>query len=172
MANTDAQWAAMTKLVQQMMQRGDAGNIFAKPQQNNETNMVVLSNLVSSFSLQNNRTFSCTSRLEIAWYVNSETCCWTLILALMYLLYFSKNPILTPLRRPLGLYDYPQIIKKPMDLGTVKKKIADGKYKSITNAADDVRLVWTNCMTYNADGSDFYNLAKNLNKKWEEKYAK
>ena len=30
MANTDAQWAAMTKLVQQMMQRGDAGNIFHK----------------------------------------------------------------------------------------------------------------------------------------------
>lgn len=59
-----------------------------------------------------------------------------------------------------------------MDLGTVKKKIADGKYKTIANAADDVRLVWTNCMTYNADGSDFYNLAKNLNKKWEEKYSK
>lgn len=27
-------------------------------------------------------------------------------------------------------------------------------------------------MTYNADGSDFYNLAKNLSKKWEEKLAK
>lgn len=52
MANTDAQWAAMTKLVQQMMQRGDAGNIFTKPQQSNVTNMMVLSNLVSSFSLQ------------------------------------------------------------------------------------------------------------------------
>ena len=90
----------------------------------------------------------------------------------MHLLYFSKilsSPLCV---RPLGLYDYPQIIKKPMDLGTVKKKIADGKYKTIANAADDVRLVWTNCMTYNADGSDFYNLAKNLNKKWEEKYSK
>lgn len=53
MANTDAQWAAMTKLVQQMMQRGDAGNIFTKPQQNNVTHMMVLSNLVSSFSLRN-----------------------------------------------------------------------------------------------------------------------
>lgn len=59
-----------------------------------------------------------------------------------------------------------------MDLGTIKKKIIDRKYRSIQNAAEDVRLVWTNCMTYNADGSDFFNLAKTLSKKWEEKYSK
>jgi hypothetical protein len=59
-----------------------------------------------------------------------------------------------------------------MDLGSVKKKITDRKYKTIHQAADDVRLVWSNCMTYNQDGSDFFLLAKNLNKKWEEKYQK
>lgn len=59
-----------------------------------------------------------------------------------------------------------------MDLGTIKNKIKDRKYKSIPHAAEDVRLVWTNCMTYNADGSDFFKLAKTLNKKWEERYAK
>ena len=37
---------------------------------------------------------------------------------------------------------------------------------------EDIRLVWTNCMTYNQDGSDFYILAKNLSKRFEEKYAK
>ena len=47
-----------------------------------------------------------------------------------------------------------------MDLGLVKKKVNEGKYKSIHDAADDVRLIWKNCMTYNADGSDFYNLAQ------------
>ena len=36
---------------------------------------------------------------------------------------------------------------------------------------DDIRLVWTNCMTYNQDGSDFFLLAKNLSKKFEEKYG-
>jgi hypothetical protein len=71
-----------------------------------------------------------------------------------------------------GLYDYPQVVKRSMDLGSVKKKIADRKYKSLYQAADDVRLVWTNCMTYNADGSDFFILAKNLSKKWEDKYSK
>jgi len=82
-----------------------------------------------------------------------------------------------PFRAPvawkdLGLFDYPQIIKKPMDLGTVKKNVAARIYPTIQAAADDVRLVWTNCMTYNADGSDFYLLAQSLNKKWDEKLAK
>ena len=62
--------------------------------------------------------------------------------------------------KTLGLFDYPQIIKHPMDLGTVKRKINEGKYKSLHEAGDDVRQIWKNCMTYNADGSDFYNLAE------------
>ena len=70
-----------------------------------------------------------------------------------------------PFREPvdwqaLGLFDYPQVIKKPMDLGLVKKKLNEGKYKTIHDAADDIRLIWKNCMAYNADGSDFYNLAQ------------
>ena len=60
----------------------------------------------------------------------------------------------------LGLFDYPQVIKKPMDLSLVKRRVNEGKYESIHEAADDVRLIWKNCMTYNADGSDFYNLAQ------------
>jgi hypothetical protein len=59
-----------------------------------------------------------------------------------------------------------------MDLGTTKKKIIDRKYKSLQQAAEDVRLVWSNCMTYNADGSDFFVLAQGLAKKWEDKYQK
>jgi len=72
----------------------------------------------------------------------------------------------------MGLFDYPTLIKKPMDLGTAKRNINARKYKSIPEAADDIRLVWTNCMTYNQDGSDFFLLAKNLSKKFEEKYTK
>jgi len=72
----------------------------------------------------------------------------------------------------MGLFDYPTLIKKPMDLGSVKRNISARKYKSIPDAADDIRLVWANCMTYNQDGSDFFLLAKNLGKKFEEKYSK
>lgn len=59
-----------------------------------------------------------------------------------------------------------------MDLSQVKKNIESGKYSSIHEAADDVRLIWSNCMTYNADGSDFYVLAKNLSKRFEDKFSK
>jgi len=59
-----------------------------------------------------------------------------------------------------------------MDLGTIKKRITDRKYKNIKSIDDDVKLVWTNCTTYNADGSDFFILAQNLNKKWVDKFTK
>jgi hypothetical protein len=71
-----------------------------------------------------------------------------------------------------GLLDYPKIIKQPMDLGTIQEKLKKGQYKTLYAVAQDVRLVWTNCMTYNADGSDFYKLADSLHKKWDDKYAK
>ena len=59
-----------------------------------------------------------------------------------------------------------------MDLSQVKRNIENGKYASISQAADDVRLIWKNCMQYNADGSDFYVLAHNFSKTFESKYSK
>lgn len=59
-----------------------------------------------------------------------------------------------------------------MDLGTVKQKLAGKKYTTLYQVAESVRLVWNNCMTYNADGSDFYKLAEQLQKRWDDKYTK
>lgn len=59
-----------------------------------------------------------------------------------------------------------------MDLGTIKGKIEKKKYVTLYQVAEDVRLVWDNCKTYNQDGSDFYKLASNLQKKWEKDYMK
>jgi len=82
-----------------------------------------------------------------------------------------------PFREPvdwkgLELYDYPKVIKKMMDLGTIKKKLEKGKYADAGECAGDIRLVWTNCMTYNADGSDFYLLAESFSKRFEERFQK
>eukprot|EP00607_Mallomonas_marina_P004145 CAMPEP_0182425486 /NCGR_PEP_ID=MMETSP1167-20130531/11931_1 /TAXON_ID=2988 /ORGANISM="Mallomonas Sp, Strain CCMP3275" /LENGTH=230 /DNA_ID=CAMNT_0024606255 /DNA_START=128 /DNA_END=820 /DNA_ORIENTATION=+ len=73
--------------------------------------------------------------------------------------------------RGLGLVDYPTIIKHPMDLGTIKTKLESNSYSCIEEVAADMRLVWTNCMTYNQDGSEYYQLADTFAKKFEEKYA-
>lgn len=59
-----------------------------------------------------------------------------------------------------------------MDLGTVKTRLKrKDHYQTLYQVNEDVRLVWRNCMTYNADGSDFYNLAKGLQDKWDKQYS-
>mmetsp|Transcript_22341 Transcript_22341/g.67999 ORF Transcript_22341/g.67999 Transcript_22341/m.67999 type:complete len:191 (+) Transcript_22341:2100-2672(+) len=65
--------------------------------------------------------------------------------------------------RGLGLHDYPQIVKHPMDIGTVQRKLREGKYNSSLDAVvDDVQLVWANAMLYNRNGSPIYRLAATL----------
>ena len=59
-----------------------------------------------------------------------------------------------------------------MDLLLVKKKLEAGAYAAPKEFKHDVNLVWGNCMTYNADGSEYYNVAQNLKKIFEEKYSK
>jgi len=82
-----------------------------------------------------------------------------------------------PFREPvdwkgLELLDYPQIISKMMDLGTVKRKLDRGQYPTTHLVANDIRLVWSNCMTYNAEGSDFWLLAKSFLRRFEDRYRK
>jgi len=38
-------------------------------------------------------------------------------------------------------------------------------------AVSDIRLVWSNCMIYNQDGSEYYHLADTFARKFEETYA-
>jgi hypothetical protein len=82
-------------------------------------------------------------------------------------------PFLEPVDwRGLELFDYPTIIKKPMDLGTIKRKLERNQYISAAYCVADIRRVWSNCMTYNSVGSDFYVLAKNCSKRFEDRYRR
>jgi hypothetical protein len=56
--------------------------------------------------------------------------------------------------KTLGLVDYMDIVKNPMDLGTIKANLEASKYQTKEEVAADIRLVWTNCMLYNSDGSE------------------
>jgi hypothetical protein len=71
----------------------------------------------------------------------------------------------------LGLDDYPAIVKTPMDLGTIKKGIEANTYSDVDDIVNDIRLVWTNCMLYNRDGSEFYHLADTFAKCFEDAYG-
>ncbi|CAK9091335.1 Bromodomain-containing protein C631.02 [Durusdinium trenchii] len=53
----------------------------------------------------------------------------------------------------LQLFDYPQVVKHPMDLGTVRKKLEQGQYRDLKEFQSDVGLVFSNCRTYNKQES-------------------
>ncbi|KAI0475587.1 bromodomain-containing protein [Xylariaceae sp. FL0804] len=47
--------------------------------------------------------------------------------------------------------DYYNIIKQPMDLGSMTKKLKSLTYKSKTDFVTDLNLIWDNCLRYNRD---------------------
>ncbi|XP_025829032.1 bromodomain-containing protein 3 [Agrilus planipennis] len=72
----------------------------------------------------------------------------------------------------LGLHDYHDIIKKPMDLGTVKQKMDNREYRTAQEFAADVRLIFTNCYKYNPEDHDVVAMARKLQDVFEMKFAK
>ena len=74
--------------------------------------------------------------------------------------------------RELGLEDYPQIIKKPMDLSTVKRNLSKSAYKTYEDFFNDIQLIWDNCKTYNMAESEIYKYAEELEKKYKSVKAK
>lgn len=51
-------------------------------------------------------------------------------------------------------------------------KMDRGEYSSPLEYERDMNLVWDNCMTYNQDGSDFFNIAAEMKKEFQEKFKK
>ena len=49
----------------------------------------------------------------------------------------------------LGIPDYPQIIKNPMDFSTIKKKLSNNLYTNFKQFNDDIKLTFDNCFLYN-----------------------
>lgn len=76
---------------------------------------------------------------------------------------------------PKQAADYYQIIKKPMDLGTVGKKLSKGGHRDYTDPMqfrDDMRLIWRNCATYNAAESIVGKAGLFFSEKFEREWSK
>jgi hypothetical protein len=87
----------------------------------------------------------------------------------LLILQIENNPYSYDFKEPvdfkgLGLIDYPDIIKHPMDLGTIKQKIETSKYKNTQEILADISLIWDNCKTYNRSDSGIYKMAEALEK--------
>ena len=72
----------------------------------------------------------------------------------------------------LDLHDYKQVIKKPMDLGSVKGKMESREYRSPAEFAIDMRLIFTNCYKYNPPDHDVVAMARKLQDVFEMRYAR
>jgi len=64
----------------------------------------------------------------------------------------------------LKLRDYHDIIKRPMDLGTVHLRCLLGEYEKMKDFLIDVELVFSNAMTYNPKGHLIHIIAEKM---WE-----
>ena len=65
-----------------------------------------------------------------------------------------NKQIAYPFLRPvdhvaLEIPDYPNVIKNPMDLGTIRENLRSNQYNTVLEFAKDVRLTFQNAITYN-----------------------
>ncbi|XP_070817506.1 bromodomain testis-specific protein isoform X1 [Chaetodon trifascialis] len=72
----------------------------------------------------------------------------------------------------LGLHDYHDIIKQPMDLSTIRKKMDQREYANAKEFTADVRLMFSNCYKYNPPSHEVVYMARKLQEVFEARYLK
>lgn len=77
----------------------------------------------------------------------------------------AMRPIIDPFMKPPPRQHYPDyymIIKSPIAMDGIKKKINKGDYTTLKEFKDDVALLCTNARTYNEDGSLLFSDANDI----------
>ncbi|KAJ3040616.1 histone acetyltransferase [Rhizophlyctis rosea] len=80
--------------------------------------------------------------------------------------YKDAWPFLEPVS---GVPDYYEIIKEPMDLRTMETKMEEGAYTELDSFTKDMNLIFSNCKTYNADGTSYWKCAVKCEKYFKER---
>jgi len=62
----------------------------------------------------------------------------------------------------LGIEKYHNVIKKPMDLGTIDKRLKNYYYYSADECVKDFNLIFNNCYLFNQNEDDVTLMCKNL----------
>ncbi|URE39008.1 bromodomain domain containing protein [Musa troglodytarum] len=70
----------------------------------------------------------------------------------------------------LNIPDYFQVIKYPMDFGTIKTRIQLDRYSNPLDFVSDVRLTFTNAKTYNPPKNDVHIMADAMSKFFETRW--
>ena len=83
--------------------------------------------------------------------------------------YWLILPATDPVK--LGIPHYPKIVKKPMDLSTMRKKLDSGEYPNANKFKEDFALMIRNCMAFNPAGTVVHDAGVELQRAFEEKWA-
>lgn len=88
-----------------------------------------------------------------------------------------ENPHAFEFLRPVdpvkqGIPQYFNVIKHPMDLGTVKAKLRNHQYKTPDQFDQDVRLMLNNCYKFNPPQTYVYNEARQLEEAYSEEWSR
>jgi bromodomain-containing factor 1 len=71
----------------------------------------------------------------------------------------------------LNIPSYHKIVKKPMDMDTVERKLDTYQYEKARDFEEDVRQIFKNCYLFNQPGDFVYTAGQQLEKLFEEKWA-
>ncbi|KAD7477114.1 hypothetical protein E3N88_00250 [Mikania micrantha] len=63
---------------------------------------------------------------------------------------------------PNELPDYHEVIKQPMDFGTVRSKLDEGLYSNLEELESDVYLICSNAMQYNSSDTVYFRQARSI----------
>ena len=83
-----------------------------------------------------------------------------------------SHPLPLPPRSASASQDYFDIVKNPMDLGSVKKRLENSCYKMIHEFAADTQLCFDNAILYNGQESDVSKVAKEMKVLFEKELTK
>lgn len=80
---------------------------------------------------------------------------------------YRQDPESLPFRQPvdpqlLGIPDYFEIVKTPMDLSTIKRKLDTGQYQEPWQYVEDIWLMFNNAWLYNRKTSRVYKYCSKL----------
>lgn len=71
----------------------------------------------------------------------------------------------------LNIPDYVNIVKHPMDLATIERKLTEGDYEEPEQFEADIRLMFNNCYLYNPPTLPVHKMGRDLEKAFDEKWA-
>ncbi|XP_051573028.1 CREB-binding protein-like isoform X2 [Myxocyprinus asiaticus] len=86
---------------------------------------------------------------------------------------YRQDPESLPFRQPvdptlLGIPDYFDIVKNPIDLSTIKRKLDTGQYQEPWQYVDDIWLMFNNAWLYNRKTSRVYKYCSKLAEVFEQ----